>query len=127
MNALSPENSVSYGCRGGIDFFYINAGDGKTYPCGFRGSENLGDFWNLNMHTIAKKPFCQKCDWECFRDPTNLLSPVMSPLSLLDALGKDRKFLQLALNDIRYYAACDYFNGTVAPDYKKLAAYSTSK
>ncbi|MCG8685345.1 MAG: radical SAM protein, partial [Desulfobacterales bacterium] len=59
-----------YGCRGGIDFFYVNCTDGNTYPCGYRGSDNLGPFQELDVKKIDPKGYCLACDWECFRDPT---------------------------------------------------------
>lgn len=39
----APSSDI-YGCRGGIDFFFIDAESGKLYPCGYRGKECLGDF-----------------------------------------------------------------------------------
>ena len=32
-------------CRGGIDFFFVDAANMNTYPCGYRGDVSLGKFW----------------------------------------------------------------------------------
>jgi hypothetical protein len=45
---LHDDKSCAYPCRGGLDFFFIAAGDGFTYPCGYRGNENLGKFWGMD-------------------------------------------------------------------------------
>jgi hypothetical protein len=50
--------------------------EGDTYPCGYRGNENMGKFWELNLKNLAPKSDCRRCDWECFRDPSELCAPV---------------------------------------------------
>ncbi|HSO67255.1 MAG TPA: radical SAM protein, partial [Desulfatirhabdiaceae bacterium] len=35
-------------CRGGIDFFFIDAQKAHVWPCGYRGGEDLGPFPDLN-------------------------------------------------------------------------------
>jgi hypothetical protein len=32
--------------------------------------------------------------------------------------------MKLWLEDLRYFAACDFFNGRTAPDYKKISAFA---
>jgi MoaA/NifB/PqqE/SkfB family radical SAM enzyme len=119
------------GCRGGIDFFFVDAGDGNTYPCGYRGNENLGKLWEINMARLKKRidsDMCVRCDWECFRDPTELLNPVLqaftTPGGQLKKLLKRDESIKLWLQDILYYHACDYFNGRKPPDYTRLQAIS---
>jgi hypothetical protein len=111
--------SNAYPCRGGIDFFFVNCRDGNTYPCGYRGSENLGPFENLDIRGMGQKPFCLACDWECFRDPAELGGPVVQaltrPLGLAGKLVKDRDYMTYWLKDIAYYRTCGYFNGRMPP------------
>jgi MoaA/NifB/PqqE/SkfB family radical SAM enzyme len=105
----------AFGCRGGVDFFFISAEDGNTYPCGFRGNENLGKFWNLDFDSLSPNGECHRCDWECFRDPSELCAPVLQsvhhPVRLSRRLYRNPTYLKHWLQDIRYYKACDWFNG----------------
>ena len=124
----SGEEDRSYPCHGGSDFFFIEAKDGDTYPCGYRGAENLGKFWDLDLKNPPCKPSCRECDWECFRDPSELLGPFQeffsAPVRLAKRLLLDRIHTSLWLNDLRYYRASEYFNGRQAPDYRKLARFA---
>jgi hypothetical protein len=117
----------SYPCRAGIDYFFVSAVDGNTYPCGYRGSENLGKFWELPA-TSGSGPGCFKCDWECFRDPSELIGPLTAistePLKLMRKWMDDTKCFRTWVTDLRYYYACDFFNGRVAPDYVKLSKHA---
>jgi MoaA/NifB/PqqE/SkfB family radical SAM enzyme len=105
----------AFGCRGGVDFFFISAEDGNTYPCGFRGNENLGKFWRLDLNSLAPNGECHRCDWECFRDPSELCAPLLQsihhPVRLSRRLYRNPTYLKHWLQDIRYYKACDWFNG----------------
>jgi len=120
----------SYGCRGGIDFFYVSSVDGNTYPCGYRGNENLGKFWELDLLDRDPGQRCTRCDWECFRDPSELIGPMIDmfarPHKIMKRLLTDRRYARLWLQDVRYYRACNYFNGRTPPDYKKLARFGPS-
>lgn len=120
-----------YPCRGGIDFFFIDARDGNTYPCGYRGKENLGQFWKLDIEKIDKVQSCRKCDWECFIDPSELMGPFLSiatkPLTFLERAVKDGDYFRLWIQDIKYLSACNFFNGRISPDYKKLTAFKMEK
>lgn len=117
-------------CRGGIDFFFVEAGDGSTYPCGYRGNEDLGKLWDLDTTILGKrideKP-CTRCDWECFRDPTELMSPILqaltAPWELFKPFVKHPQSLKLWTQDLLYYRACQFFDGRRPPDYGRLAAY----
>ncbi|MDD2337749.1 MAG: hypothetical protein PHD01_14400, partial [Geobacteraceae bacterium] len=116
--------------HGGSDFFFVDAKDGYTYPCGYRGAENLGKFWDLDLKNRPCGPSCRECDWECFRDPSELLGPFQEfcskPLGVAWRLLRDKKLTSLWLNDLRYYRAADFFNGRQAPDYRKLARFAPS-
>ena len=114
-----PPRSGAYPCRGGIDFFFVNCQDGNTYPCGYRGTDNLGPFEALDVNAIREKPFCLACDWECFRDPAELGGPAVQaltrPLHLAGKLAADPDYLRYWLKDITYYRSCGYFNGRIPP------------
>ncbi|MBF0505749.1 MAG: radical SAM protein [Nitrospirae bacterium] len=122
------EPGYSYSCRGGIEFFFVNAGDGNTYPCGYRGTDNLGKFWELDFEKLDKKAQCRRCDWECFRDPSELSGPLLTlfgnPAFFLKRVLKDPPHIKLWLEDIRYFAACNLFDGRTPPDYRKLSAFA---
>jgi hypothetical protein len=119
-NVYSGKNpDTPYGCRGGIDFFYLNCTDGNTYPCGYRGADNLGPFPDLNVNAIDPKGYCLACDWECFRDPTELGGPFMeafaAPWHLAARMAGDPGYGACWLKDLQYYKACDFFNGRQPP------------
>lgn len=103
----------AFACRGGIDFFFIGAKDGNTYPCGYRGNENLGKFYDLDIKSIASKPFCKECDWECFRDPSEQMGFVIETIMnhTKSKIKKDSAYNKLWKEDMVYYNKCDYFDG----------------
>ncbi len=121
-------------CRGGIDFFFIEAGSGHTYPCGYRGRENLGRFWELDPDRLDPDRLdpdaasCLLCDWECFRDPSELFSPLLqvidSPFRTAARWKNDPEYLAAWIHDMRYYFACNLFDGRVPPDFKRLKRFS---
>lgn len=100
-------------CRGGIDFFFIDADSGNTYPCGYRGNENMGKFYDIDINKINNKPFCKACDWECFRDPSEVIvffaETVKNPMKTLKS--KDQIYKNLWKQDLKYFRECDYFDG----------------
>lgn len=124
------ETDDSYACRGGIDFFFIDSRDMNTYPCGFRGKENLGKFWDLDLNKLDKQAWCKQCDWECFRDPSELSGPLLDlawqPFKTMQRFARDRDYSKIWYEDMRYYRACHYFNATTPPDYHRLAAFRAS-
>ena len=113
-----------HACRGGIDYFFIDARDGNTYPCGYRGNENMGKFWNLNMETIDRQKECRLCDWECFRDPSEMFGPLLNATrdlpGLLGHMLQDRTFYRYWMADLAYYRMCDLFDGRKPPQYNLL-------
>lgn len=115
------------GCRGGVDFFFVDAQDGNTYPCGYRGQENLGPFDLLDIQARAVNGACLRCDWECFRDPSELCAPFLNvlnrPLALAKRFKRDRGYLNAWLGDIRYYLACDLFDGRKPVNLQRLAQF----
>ncbi len=116
-----------YPCRGGREFFFINARDGNTYPCGYRGHENLGEFREFDRKKLNALGTCKKCDWECFRDPSELLGPFLDfcirPVTFIKKIVNDRHGMKLWYNDLKYFSACDFFNGNILPDYQKLSRF----
>lgn len=120
-----------YPCRGGTDFFFVDAKEGAAYPCGYRGDENLGKYWEINIKDMKSTASCRRCDWECFRDPSELMGPLSSlfsePLTAVKKFVKDRDFAKLWLQDISYFRACNFFNAEKPPDYWKLADFLPKK
>jgi MoaA/NifB/PqqE/SkfB family radical SAM enzyme len=120
----------SYACRGGIDFFFIDSKDGHAYPCGYRGNEDLGFLQDLDVTLLGQKvdrDHCTLCDWECFRDPSELLGPVMTavrtPWRLLSEWFKRPQSQRLWWQDICYYRACDFFDGRQPIHREKLQRF----
>ena len=128
VNQYSQGESMAYPCRGGIDFFFIDARDGNTYPCGYRGNDNFGKFWDIDWERVPRQASCRKCDWECFRDPSELFGPFLdlfrAPGSLIKRLIHDPGFFSLWVSDLRYYSACSLFDGRSCPRPRKLRPYA---
>jgi MoaA/NifB/PqqE/SkfB family radical SAM enzyme len=118
---------ASYPCRGGKDFFFIDAKDGNVYPCGYRGHENMGKYWELEIHDRSGPGDCYRCEWECFRDPSELFGPLLqvlsNPLQLLNRWRQDPHFFHLWIDDLRYYRACGFFNGREPADFERLRLF----
>jgi sulfatase maturation enzyme AslB (radical SAM superfamily) len=125
IRQYSGEVGCSQPCRGGIDYFFVEAKTGNTFPCGYRGHENFGKFEDLDLKKIDTRAFCRQCDWECFRDPSELLGNLLAlrkkPLSEISKLIRDSEYRDLLISDLKYYQACDYFDGRLAPDFARLA------
>lgn len=114
----SGEKDYSLPCRGGIDFYFVDANDGNTYPCGYRGNENLGKFYEMDVASKKEKPFCKACDWECFRDPSELIGYFIEsfrhPLRHMTTAPKNSCYRKLWKEDLKYYISCDFFDGRTA-------------
>lgn len=100
-------------CRGGEEYYFVDSEKGDTFPCGYRGSENMGKIWE--MEKKADKSRCIKCEWECFRDPSELFFPITGIFQ--DSKMWFRKFIMDSkyrgywISDMLYYKKSDYFNG----------------
>ena len=120
-----------YPCRGGIDFFFIEARDGAVYPCGYRGDEPMGPISELDLSALDPGSVCYRCEWECFRDPTELIGPLIeglrSPWRLAARWRRHPGALARWVEDLRYYRACDFFDGRRPPDPRRLAAFDPSQ
>jgi len=131
--ANSDPAHTTYGCRGGVDFFFINAADGHAYPCGYRGNENFGRPQELEIHQV-KPPkenlACRECDWECFRDPSEMLGPLLeivsSPLGFARRVAARPQSLSTWVRDLSYYRACEFFDGRRPPNYRKLRRFTAT-
>jgi hypothetical protein len=119
--------AISYPCRGGIDFFFVSCKDAGTYPCGYRGSENLGKYPDFDPGQADPGEECYRCDWECFRDPSELLGPLLhgaaTPFVLLKNYLEEPVHFRLWAEDLRYYRACGLFDGRKPPDYERLRCF----
>ncbi len=135
VDALVAEYSSSlprpsgYPCRGGVDFVFVDV-RGHAFPCAYRGDEDLGPFATLDFSRLERTPHCRLCDWECFRDPSELMGPLAGAASLSATVagslrGGDRR-LSLWRSDVRYYLAAGLFDGRRAPDTARLAAASAT-
>ncbi len=118
---------TGYPCPGGINYFFVEADNGATFPCGFRGNENLGNFQDIDLAELNGKPFCRKCDWECFRDLGELAGPILesvrNPFKLFARFWSDREYRTRWIRDMRYYHACKFFNCRILPDWDKLRKF----
>jgi len=121
------KGGTPFTCRGGTDFLFIAAGSSHAYPCGYRGAEDLGDFLDEDWKA-EDTPGCTACDWECFRDPAELLGPLAeglsSPLSLIRRWAADPDMRRTWLEDLRYYRACGWFDARRPPNIARLARFS---
>jgi hypothetical protein len=128
MRQHAPESSdLAAPCRGGIDYFFVDSRDGNAYPCGYRGDESLGKFWDIDRAKVDRKAVCRKCDWECWRDPSELLGPLLGftnePGAWLRRLWNDPAYFRIWRDDLLYMRACDYFDATRPPDLDRLARH----
>ncbi|MDY6832468.1 MAG: radical SAM protein [Thermodesulfobacteriota bacterium] len=119
----APERFEPAACRGGADFFFIDARSGDTFPCGYRGNESLGKYWEIDMRRIENTTGCRQCDWECFRDPSEQFFPLLYPGRLVRRAFSDNTHLRFWLSDLAYYRACDFFDGRRPPKTEKLASW----
>jgi hypothetical protein len=119
-----PVRHPSFACRGGMDFFFIDAQKGETFPCGYRGKESMGKYWEIDQSKKNNGMSCRMCDWECFRDPSEqfslFLQAVSRPGDVWDRIMNDRRYIRYWLSDIKYYRACRYFDGRKPPEWNRI-------
>lgn len=115
-----------YSCSGGKDFFFVDSDTEQIRPCGYLDA-TFPDLPDLKKKQNSSHD-CNLCDWECFKDPSDLMGPFAeffnSPLQLAAKVRKNRKFYKLLWKDLAYYRACKFFDGTLPPDYNALRAFS---
>lgn len=114
---ITEDADFAFPCRGGLDFFFISARDGNLYPCGYRGQECLGSFSDWRRQPQSP---CRLCEWECFRDPSELMGPLYTglrqPWRIIQRFREDKIYSQLWWSDLRYYRSCLFFDGRLAPE-----------
>ncbi len=113
MHRLRGQPGQAYPCRGGRDFFFVDAAGMQFYPCGYRGQESAPDPDTL-ARAAAKAGPCSRCDWECFRDPSTLFGPILeffrNPLRLLGRICADPEWMRAWLGDLANMRACGWFD-----------------
>ncbi len=122
IRQYSQQPELSSPCHGGKDFFFVDSQTGHCFPCGYRGQEDLGSLAELDMSSSNKND-CRLCDWECFRDPSELFSPLVDlrrPFKLIRRWQADPEFFRLWKEDLLYYRSCHYFNGRMPASSDKL-------
>ena len=131
VNQHGGGEGQGYPCRGGIDYLFVDSATGQVYPCGYRGAEAMGRLWELDESRVKanRQTHCRRCDWECFRDPSELFGPVLQGLSqpgrLLRGYRQDPAFMRLWADDLRYALACSLYDGRKAPDYARLLPFAS--
>jgi len=116
-----------HGCLGGRDFVFVDAKDMRLYPCGYRGDEPMDEFPSGKVRPMERDTECDLCDWECFRDPSNLFGPLLalrrSPVAALRRLFADSGWARTWLEDLAYFRACGWFDATRPPRLARLAGF----
>lgn len=122
--------AYGYPCRGGKDFFFVDAVKGHTFPCGYRGGEDMGPFWGRARLSPVCAETCYACEWECFRDPSELGGPfldmVQHPVRSMRKWRSEPQLFKTWLKDLRYYRDCDFFDGRRPPRLERLRRHRLS-
>jgi len=116
-------------CRGGTDYFFVECDNGLIHPCGYRDEPQNG-LPDLGQR-LKQVPDCDKCDWECFRDPSDILGPFAElfaqPFALLGKMTRNPQFFRLLRQDLCYYRACGFFNGRLAPQFRAMKRFESNE
>lgn len=119
-----------YPCLGGKDFFFVSAKEGYFYPCGYRGEEAVESFSGISQLKETGQKKCTACDWECFRDPSELFGPLLQARSnffgLVQKIKNDPVFFKLISCDLKYYQACQFFSGRKPLSANRLGKFDAS-
>ena len=87
----------------------------------------MGPFETLDIKAVPRGE-CRECDWECFRDPSEMFAPVLyglsNPLQMIKKMMKDPDYLKYWISDLDYYRKCGLFDGRVPPDNKSLDEFN---
>ncbi len=125
INKYANQQQALYPCRGGTDFFFADCRHGLIHPCGYLEGSS-GELPEL-ARRFGEVASCERCEWECFRDPSDLLGPFAElfsrPLRLIGKMARDPQFFKLLREDLSYFRACGYFNGRVAPHFQAIRRF----
>lgn len=129
IQKFTQQQPPLFPCRGGTDFFFVECEKGLIHPCGYREDPNQ-EFPELTRRTRSVMN-CDRCEWECFRDPSDLLGPFADlftqPFQLFGKMLRQPLFFKLLREDLSYYRACEFFNGRLAPQFKKMEPFQTKE
>lgn len=123
----TDQQAPLFPCRGGTDFFFVDCEKGFIHPCGYLEDprQTLPDL----QQRLERVTGCDQCEWECFRDPSDVLGPFADfftqPLKLLGKMFRDPQFFRLLRQDLSYYRACDFFNGRLAPQLQAMKYFES--
>ena len=125
------QKDAGFACYGGIDYFFVESSTGHAFPCGFRASDDMGAYEDLDVTKIKQKPDCKLCDWECFRDPSNQTGPLAeffrNPFKVIKMFLGDREFMVEWWKDLFYYFACSMFNFKMEPECERMKRFQRAK
>lgn len=125
IRKFNEKRAALFPCRGGTDFFFVECEKGMIYPCGYR-DEQTDQIPDL-VQRFGKIVDCDLCEWECFRDPSDILGPFADifshPIKLLGKITREPLFFKLLIEDLRYYRACQFFNGRLAPQLSNMQRF----
>lgn len=127
IGKFAESKAPLFPCRGGTDFFFVECEKGRIHPCGYR-EEHQQQLPEM-VQRFGKIVDCDLCEWECFRDPSDVLGPFADiftqPVKLCGKILREPHFFKLLIEDLRYYAACNFFNGRLAPEYGSMKRFET--
>lgn len=118
-----------YPCRGGQDFFFVESTGAHIHPCGYLPTifPELPDLRGRQQRNGTEGD-CHLCEWECFRDPSEMLGPFAEffthPLRLAGKMIRDPAFFRILMEDIRYYRSCGFFNCRQPPDLPAMGRFA---
>jgi MoaA/NifB/PqqE/SkfB family radical SAM enzyme len=129
IRKFSDQQSSLFPCRGGIDFFFVECERGTIHPCGYLDDpkQSLPDL----EKRVGRIADCDKCEWECFRDPSDVLGPFAElfsqPVKLFKKMAREPEFFRLLQEDLSYYRACGFFSGRQAPHMQAIQRFQQTQ
>jgi hypothetical protein len=131
IREYADDDRKAFPCYGGVDYFFVDSRNGHAYPCGFRSEDDLGAYELLDTKGIDCEPYCDMCDWECFRDPSNQLGAVSNffrnPLKTALRYFSDRELVVEWWKDLFYYFSCGMFNFKKSPSYRIMNLFKKKR
>lgn len=125
IKKYAEDQPFLFPCRGGSDFFFAECEKGMIHPCGY--IDDPKDELPFLGKRFGKIVDCEKCEWECFRDPSDVLGPFADffsqPFKLMAKIAREPQFFRLLKEDLGYYRACGFFNGRLAPQTQAMLRF----